>query len=74
MMLRADFFARPNTIIKSNAPKDLQILGLAFAETYTGYPHTFEIYVSSETFDEVPEGSEPPLISPFIYTVETIDG
>ena len=73
MVLRADTFAKPNTVTTSNAPKDLEVLGLAIPDFVRGYPHTLEVYVKSETFDDVPEGVEPPLIDTFIYTQKVLE-
>lgn len=69
MFLRADFGTRPNTTLSSDAPKDLEVIGLAYPEGYQGYPGTLTIYIKSDDFDEVPEGQEPPLIEPYHYTV-----
>lgn len=64
--LRADYGTQPNTTIESNAPKDLKVLGLK--QIFGFYP-TFWVYVESDEFADVPEGSEPPEIEPFIYKV-----
>jgi len=69
VILRADVGTRPNTTIETNAPKDLKVLGLGNVKGLI-YPHTFEVYVESETFDDVPEGADPPEIDAFIYTVK----
>lgn len=69
--IRADFWANPGQRITSNAPKDLEILGLAKSDVY---PFTFEAYVKSESFAENPEGAIPPLIEPFTYTVTQLEG
>jgi len=68
MIIRADFFAKPNQTITTDAPKDLEIVGVVESEHY---PNCLELYVSSESFDEVPEGAKPRLIKPFTYTVTT---
>lgn len=72
-MLRADFWAHPNTVVTSNAPKDLEILGLAYSKDFPENPYVLEVYVKSESFDDVPEGQEPPLIEPFYYTQNTME-
>ena len=75
MILRADFFARPNTIIETDAPKDMEVLGLAYYPHGSfGSTHTLEIWVKSETFEEIAEGADPPVVGPFIYTVKEING
>lgn len=53
--------------ITSNTPSDLEILGLA---THDLHPFTFEAYVKSESFTDIPEGAMPPLIEPFHYSLE----
>jgi hypothetical protein len=70
MVLRGDVFARPNTTIETDAPKDLEVLGLAYR------PHSIglEIWVKSETFEDVLEGGEPPVVGPFVYTVKELNG
>ena len=68
MVLRADFWTKPNQTITTDAPKDLKIAGLYKSEYY---PNCFEIYVKSDSFNDVPEGAEIPKIRPFIYTVTT---
>jgi hypothetical protein len=74
MFLRGEVNARPNTVVTTNAPKDLEVLGLGLPESVSGrYPHTLEIYVKSETFEDVPEGQEPPLIEPFQYHVDDLN-
>ena len=65
-ILRADIGTQPNTTVTTNAPKDLKVLGLAI---HLPYPHTFEMYVESETFADIPEATEPPEIEPFVYTI-----
>jgi hypothetical protein len=67
-IIRADFGQYPGRTVTTNAPKDLEILGVGKIEGLL-YPHTFELYVKSETFDDVPEGAEPPEIEAFTYTV-----
>jgi len=66
--LKADFFD-PSREIKSNAPKDLEIIGFA---TSNEYPFTFEAYVKSEEFGDVTDGMACPLIEPFVYTSELV--
>jgi len=65
-VLKADINQPTGRVITTDAPKDLEVLGFASIE---GSPWTFEAYVKSETFLDIPEGSEPPLIAPFVYTV-----
>jgi hypothetical protein len=67
MLLRADFEVQLNRRLETNAPKDLKILGLANIPHF-GYPHTFYIYVESESFEEIQEGTDPPEINPFVYS------
>jgi len=66
MILIADVNQPPGRIITSNAPKDLEVLGFATSKVN---PFTFEALVKSESFFDVAEGGEPPLIEPFIYTI-----
>ena len=70
LILRGEFGLRPNATIETNAPKDLELISLHNSNYFTGFLHTLEIYVKSESFADVPEGSEPPVISPFIYKVK----
>jgi hypothetical protein len=69
MFLRGELFMEPNTHIRTNAPKDLEVVGLVVPERWYGYPGTLEIFVRSETFAEVVEGAVPPVIEPFTYTL-----
>jgi hypothetical protein len=70
--IRGEFGAHPGTIIESNAPKDLKVLGLARTSSYSmhGYPMSLYVVCESESFDDIAEMAEPPLIEPFIYTVK----
>ena len=70
MIIKADGLPPPNRIITSNAPKDLEVLGFTATRDF---PFTFDMYCKSESFAEIAEGAEPPLISPFIYTVKEIE-
>ena len=69
MVLRADVFTQPNTIVKSNAPKDLEVLGLDQSRLELFGSATFWVYVTSDTFKEIPEGADIPEIPPFTYEV-----
>lgn len=68
MCLKADFGNTPNSIVTSDAPKDLEVIGIAYSVEQFLQPTTFDIYVRSETFQDVPEGAEIPRIKPFLYT------
>jgi len=74
IFLRAEYGTSPNMTIETNAPKDLEVLGLAYPLEarygFVGYPHTLEVVVKSESFEDIPECCEPPLIDKFIYTVK----
>jgi hypothetical protein len=69
LILRGEFRLRPNATIETDAPKDLEVIGLSIPQRFIGFLHTLEVYVKSESFADVPEGSEPPVISPFVYKV-----
>lgn len=74
MILRAEFYPKSGITLECNAPKDMEVLGFAYPQGAYGYSPTYEIYVRSESFAEVPEGQEPPEIPPFIYTQKMIEG
>lgn len=72
MFLRGELFMEPNTHIRTNAPKDLEVVGLVVPERWHGYPGVLEVFVRSETFAEVQEGAVPPVIEPFTYELVKI--
>lgn len=66
MLVKAEINQPSGRTITSNAPKDLEVLGFA---TSKESPFVFEALVKSESFAEVAEGAEPPLIPAFEYRV-----
>jgi hypothetical protein len=72
MILRAEVGGREGYRVETNAPKDLKVLGFAPVD---GEPilRTVFAFVESESFAEVAEGSQPPLIEPFQYTMTKED-
>jgi hypothetical protein len=70
MLLRAEINFMSGYQVETDAPKDLQLLGLAYRPHSYGLPYTLEIWVTSETFKEVPEGAEPPVIESFRYSLK----
>lgn len=73
--LRGEFGLRPNTVISSNAPKDLEVIGLYIPENKRPFPiDVLEVYVKSESFKDIPNGIDYPLIEPFLYTITELNG
>ena len=54
--------------IKTNAPSDLRVVGIAPGDSFM----SARLYCESATFDLVAEGETIPEIAPFVYDVETL--
>jgi hypothetical protein len=72
MFLKADWNFGDR--ITTNAPKDLKVIGISPVEGRIWPPRSVYILCESESFAEVPEGTDVPVINAFVSRIERVYG